>query len=173
MRKDQTVLVSVLLPAYNAEKTVGRTLYNLLNQTYQHIEIIIINDGSTDSTESVIKEYKITDSRVKLFTRKNHGLIDTLNFAISKASGSLLVREDADDFSNLNRIEKQVNYMVANPDVVVCGSDYKTFGSTHNQITMSHSPEICRAEVYFFPPSLTPFDDNPKIIFNQIHTNLF
>ncbi|WP_269519041.1 glycosyltransferase family 2 protein [Alteromonas sp. BMJM2] len=153
---DKSDLVSVLLPVYNAEQTIGKTLGKILNQTYKNIEIIIINDGSTDSSEQIIKRYAESDSRIKLFSRANHGLIDTLNFAINKASGQLLVREDADDYSNADRIEKQVTFMQANENIVVCGSDYKTFGSTQTKIEMSHSPEICAAEVYFYPPVSHP-----------------
>jgi len=153
---DKSGLVSVLLPVYNAEQTIGKTLSKILNQTYENIEIIIINDGSTDSSEQIIKRYAETDSKIKLFSRANHGLIDTLNFAISKASGQFLVREDADDYSTADRIEKQVTFMQANKDIVVCGSDYKTFGSSQTKIKMSHTPEICGAEVYFYPPVSHP-----------------
>jgi len=153
---DKSVLVSVLLPVYNAEQTIGRTLNKILSQTYKNIEIIIINDGSTDTSEQIIKKYADSDCRIKLFSRANHGLIATLNFAISEASGQFLVREDADDYSNADRIEKQVAFMQANPTIVVSGSDYKTFGSTQTKIEMSHSPEICAAEVYFYPPVSHP-----------------
>ncbi|MGY0312838.1 glycosyltransferase family 2 protein [Alteromonas macleodii] len=149
-------LVSILLPIYNGEKTISNTIEHLIHQTYKNIEIIAVDDGSTDNTLVLLNDYARTERRLKIFSKKNSGLIDTLNFAIERATGSYLAREDSDDFSNLERIERQVQYMQSNLDIAVCGCDYKIFGTASATVTMSHNASVCAAETLFFPPVSHP-----------------
>ena len=105
-------LVSVLLSAYNSEKTLGESIDSLLNQTYKNLEILISDDGSTDSTKEICKKFQLKDERV-LFSsnKKNVGLTKSLNNLAQKASGSLIARQDADDISLPYRIEEQIQFM--------------------------------------------------------------
>ncbi len=114
-------LVSVLLPMYNAEKTIVEALESIINQTYSNIELICIDDGSSDRTLEIVSCYAETDNRIKLVTRENKGLVATLNEAIELANGEFMARMDADDIATLDRIEKQACYMSKNKDVVACG----------------------------------------------------
>ena len=105
-------LVSVLLSAYNSEKTLGESIDSLLNQTYKNLEILISDDGSTDSTKEICKKFQLKDERI-LFSsnKKNIGLTKSLNNLAQKASGSLIARHDADDISLPYRIEEQIEFM--------------------------------------------------------------
>jgi glycosyltransferase involved in cell wall biosynthesis len=113
--------ISVLLPAYNAEKFLKESLESILNQTYSNFEIIIINDGSTDSTQEIIDTYN--DPRIKCILHKeNKGLIQSLNEGILCAKGLYIVRMDADDIAFSNRIQVQVDFMESTPQIAAVGS---------------------------------------------------
>lgn len=113
--------VSVILPVYNCHRFVGSAIKSILNQTYPNLELIIINDGSTDESEQVIKSF--TDSRIiYLSNEQNIGLINTLNKAISFATGDFIARMDADDIAHPLRIEKQLLFLTKtkHPSIVGC-----------------------------------------------------
>ena len=105
-------LVSVLLSTYNSEESIGESIDSLLSQTYKNLEILISDDGSTDSTKEICKKFQLKDERV-LFSsnKKNIGLTKSLNNLALKASGSLIARHDADDISLPYRIEEQIQFM--------------------------------------------------------------
>ena len=117
----QNPLVSVILPVYNGEEFLINSIEGILVQTYTNFELIIINDCSTDQSDTVIKAIK--DKRiVYINNEKNIRLISTLNLGLSIAKGKYIVRIDQDDIATPNRIEKQVEYMENNANCVVCGS---------------------------------------------------
>lgn len=119
-------LVSVLLPAYNAEEYISEAIQSILNQTFTDFELIIINDGSTDNTEKEIR--KFTDSRIRyLKNNENIRLIATLNKGIHLAKGKFIARMDADDISLPERLMKQVNFMNKNTDIGLLGTWFRTF----------------------------------------------
>ena len=105
-------LVSVLLSTYNSEESISESIDSLLSQTYKNLEILISDDGSTDSTKEICKKFQLKDERV-LFSsnKKNIGLTKSLNNLAQKASGSLIARHDADDISLPYRIEEQIQFM--------------------------------------------------------------
>ena len=105
-------LVSVLLSTYNSEESIGESIDSLLSQTYKNLEILISDDGSTDSTKEICKKIQLKDERI-LFSsnKKNIGLTKSLNNLAQKASGSLIARHDADDISLPYRIEEQIQFM--------------------------------------------------------------
>src|SRR5690606_5635129 len=114
-------LVTVLMPAFNPGKYLPEAIESILSQTYSDFEFLIINDGSTDDTLEVIKSYK--DSRIRLISRENKGLINTLNEGIDAASGQLIARMDADDICLSTRLEKQVKFFDEHPDHVLVGAE--------------------------------------------------
>ncbi|MDJ8926936.1 glycosyltransferase family 2 protein [Clostridium perfringens] len=115
-------LVSVIMSVYNGEKYLREAIESILKQTYKNIEFIIIDDGSKDKSLSIIKEY-LFDKRIKFLENKsNKGLIYSLNRGIEESKGKYIARMDCDDIANLNRIEKQVQYMEENIDVILLGS---------------------------------------------------
>ncbi|NBI13322.1 glycosyltransferase [[Haemophilus] felis] len=116
-------LVSVLICAYNVEKYIDECLNAIVNQSYKNLEIIIVNDGSIDSTLSRIKYYANKDNRIKIIDNKtNFGFIDSLNLGIEHVKGDFLARTDADDVVKLDWIEKIITYLLSHSEVVAMGS---------------------------------------------------
>ncbi|NEP87860.1 MAG: tetratricopeptide repeat protein [Okeania sp. SIO2C2] len=104
--------VSVIMPAYNAEKTIHIALESLLAQTWKNIEIIVINDCSNDNTCGVVTEYLKQDDRVKLITKEiNEGAYPTRNRGLEVATGELIMVHDSDDWSHPQKIEYQIDVM--------------------------------------------------------------
>ncbi len=126
-------VVSVVMSVYNAEKYLDAAIRSILEQTYNNFEFIIINDGSNDRSLEIIKKYKNEDDRIVLISRENRGLISSLNEGIAKARGEYIVRMDADDISLQFRIEKQLQVMEHDKDIVVCGSWINIFGENINE----------------------------------------
>jgi len=125
--------VSVLLPIYNAERYLQETLDSLFAQTFTDFEIIAVDDGSSDASIKILKNN--TDSRLKVVSNeKNLGISDTLNRAISIATGQYLARMDADDIAYPSRFEKQVAYLDSHPEVDVLGTWFRLFGGTVPQV---------------------------------------
>ncbi len=125
-------LVSVVMSAYNAEKYIKEAIDSILGQTFTDFEFIIINDGSTDGTLKIIKSYK--DPRIVLISRKNKGLVASLNEGIERARGKYIARMDADDISMPERFEKQVEYLESHPEVGVVSSFVKMVDPDGNDI---------------------------------------
>lgn len=99
-------LVSIIIPVYNGEKHIKNCLEQVLKQTYKNIEVIVINDGSTDSTESILKKVSKNDYRIKVINKKNTGVSDTRNIGISISNGKYILFLDSDDSFELDAIEK-------------------------------------------------------------------
>jgi glycosyltransferase involved in cell wall biosynthesis len=116
-------LVSVILPAYNAEKYISRAIESVLIQNYRHFELVIINDGSTDRTEEIINRYK--DEHIRYFKQANRGLAATHNEGIRQSRGEFLIKVDADDFIAVDFIGRHLNefYNHRDADLVYC-DDY-------------------------------------------------
>jgi glycosyltransferase involved in cell wall biosynthesis len=113
-------LVSVILPCYNAEAYIAASVQSILNQTHTNIELIVIDDASTDQTVPVIRN--IADNRLQLIEKPaNTGYTDSLNMGLSLARGTYIARMDADDISEPTRLAKQVAYFETHPEVVLCG----------------------------------------------------
>ena len=104
-------LISVIMSVYNSEEYLRESINSILNQTYSNIEFIIVNDGSTDKSIDILKEYQKKDKRVLIINQKNKGLTKSLNIAIKLSSGSIIARQDADDISLIYRFEKQVYFI--------------------------------------------------------------
>jgi glycosyltransferase involved in cell wall biosynthesis len=103
-----TVLVSIIVPAYNAERFITRTLRSALNQTFKDIEVVVVDDGSTDNTRSIVERVAELDSRVRLFSTINRGVAKARNFGIENARGTLVGFLDADDLWHPTKIARQV-----------------------------------------------------------------
>jgi len=119
--------VSVLIPAYNAEATVEPALASMLGQTFGEFEIVIVNDGSTDSSPAILDSFARRDPRVRVIHASRGGIIGALNIGIAECTGELIARMDADDISHPRRLEMQVALMDARPEVSVCSSLVRMF----------------------------------------------
>ena len=94
---DRPPLVSVIMSAYNSKSTIGESIESILSQSYQNIELLICNDGSTDDTQKILNSFQKKDSRVRLFQNpKNLGLTASLNILIAESKGVFIARQDAD-----------------------------------------------------------------------------
>lgn len=125
MTSSSQPLVSILLSVYNDEHFLPLALDSILNQTYPHFELIVVNDASTDGTLPLLEDYARRDNRIKLFTRQRQGLTKNLNFAFAKATGELIARMDSDDISLPERLEKQVALYLSNPDFGLIASYFE------------------------------------------------
>ncbi len=104
--------ISIIIPIYNAERHIGQCLDSVVNQTYKNLEIICINDGSTDDTASILNEYKEKDKRIILINQNNMGNSISRNIGLNKVTGKYLFFVDADDYLMLNIIEKLYNTII-------------------------------------------------------------
>ncbi|MEC4802976.1 MAG: glycosyltransferase family A protein [Jaaginema sp. PMC 1079.18] len=111
-------LVSVIIPAYNAALFIERTLISVLTQTYQNLEIIVVDDGSQDETVAVIEQYAKQDDRILLLQQENAGVAAARNFGIRASQGEFIAPIDADDIWYPENIEKQVNCAIAGGEKV-------------------------------------------------------
>jgi len=112
--------VSVLLPVYHGERYIVASIESILKQSYSDFELIVINDGSTDRTGSLLRG--ISDPRIVLVEQENQGLTRTLNNALKVIKGEYIARQDADDLSHPDRFSRQVEFLNSHPEVGLVGS---------------------------------------------------
>lgn len=105
--------VSVIIPVYNAEKTIEKCINSLLNQTFEDYELIIINDGSKDNTKILLEKFK-DDNKVIIINKENEGIGKTRNLGIKKAKGEYITFVDSDDYVDKKMIEKYYNFAYKN-----------------------------------------------------------
>ena len=121
----EDTLVSVIIPVRNGERFVSRTLISALAQTYEPLEVVVVDDGSTDRTATLVESVAARDSRVRVFRTQKNGVAAARNLAISQARGKLIAPLDADDLWHSEKIARQVESMQSSsPQVglVYCGS---------------------------------------------------
>ena len=112
-------LISVVIPAYNAEQFLDETLESVLSQTYENWECIIVNDGSTDNTESIAKKWCEKDSRFRLTNKENGGLSSARNWGIKESKAEYIAFLDADDILTPDSLEIRINTLLKeNVDLV-------------------------------------------------------
>jgi glycosyltransferase involved in cell wall biosynthesis len=141
--------ISVIMSVFNAEMYINKSVDSILNQTHPNFEFLVVDDGSKDSTFNLLQKYQQQDNRIKIFrNKKNIGLTKSLNFLISQSKNSLIARQDADDFSFKDRLEKQVNFLFRK-NLSLCG----TRGYSNNRLRPNLS--------YYLPTKLTLKFKNP------------
>lgn len=106
------LLYSVIVPIYNAENFLEECIRSVINQTYTRFEIILVNDGSSDSSASICSKYTIQDSRIKYYDCENRGVLTARQFGIEKSIGDYCLFIDADDYWDLNLLETVNNYLI-------------------------------------------------------------
>jgi glycosyltransferase involved in cell wall biosynthesis len=111
--------VSIIIPVYNVEKFLSVCIESVINQTYKNIEILLVNDGSTDSSNNICLDYKNKDSRIQLINQQNQGLSGARNTGIQNATGEYICFLDSDDWIALETIEKSLSIAISsNSDIV-------------------------------------------------------
>lgn len=117
-------LISIIVPIYNVEKYIEKCITSLINQTYKNIEILLINDGTTDNSEIIIKKY-INNPKVKYYKKKNGGLSDARNYGYQKSSGEYIGFVDSDDWIEENMYEEMLGKMLeTNAEMAIGGVRY-------------------------------------------------
>ena len=129
-------LVSVIVPVYNVEKYVAKCLDSLISQTYDNIQIIIVNDGSSDRSLDIVERYKNIDSRVKVYNKKNGGLSDARNTGIKYAEGEFICFVDSDDWVSSDYVETLISMFEEKVDITCGGFVY--YYNSRKIVCMEH-----------------------------------
>jgi glycosyltransferase involved in cell wall biosynthesis len=135
--KQTCPLVSLIIPVYNVEKYLKKCLDSVVNQTYENIEIIIVNDGSTDKSAEVI-EFFLFNTKIKHFLKENCGLMSAWIYGVIRSSGDYLVFIDSDDWLELDAVELLVNEIVNN-DVDIVAANFENNYENGNSIKINHN----------------------------------
>ncbi len=153
--------VSVIMAVYNGERYLEEAIDSVLSQTFKDFELLIVNDGSTDRTEDILKEYD--DQRISIFLQSNKGCIAARHLAIENARGKYLAIMDADDIALPERLSKTVAHLDLHSDVVMVGTGY----ITRNELTGTDRIEIPPTEDHVLRRCLLrydPFKDPTNLI---------
>lgn len=137
--------ITVLMPVFNAEKFIKEAIDSVLTQTFTDFELLIINDGSTDSTVQIINSF--SDSRIKLIHQKNGGVSAALNTGLLAATGKYIARFDADDVCYPERLKLQYDFIIAHPDYILVGSDANYITEEGEFIFTFHNPGYTHDEI--------------------------
>jgi glycosyltransferase involved in cell wall biosynthesis len=115
-------LISVLLPCRNAASSLGEALASLAHQTFRDFEIVAVDDGSTDETPALLDEWRRRDTRVRVICTPPGGIVAALDTAAAHVRGDVLARMDADDIAMPERLERQMAFLDAHPNMAACGT---------------------------------------------------
>lgn len=149
-------LISVAMPVYNGEQYLAEAIDSILNQTYTNFELIIIDDGSTDSSLSLLQRYQNSDARIRLISRENRNLATTLNDIIDIARGKWIARMDQDDIAVPQRFERQLKWL-GQSGADICGSWVQRFGTSDKRIVrLKQSDAEIKTELMFCSPFAHP-----------------
>jgi glycosyltransferase involved in cell wall biosynthesis len=134
-------LVSIVIAAYNAEKYISEAIDSCLVQTYPHIEIVIVNDGSQDTTLSILEQYAHQNANIKILNQTNQGVGAARNAGNQLAQGEWIAVLDADDIMFPTRIEEQMSFVQANPQLSMLGSWAVKIGANHELLGYFSIPD--------------------------------
>lgn len=152
--------ISVLMPVFNAADFLKDAIESILEQSFGHFELLIIDDGSTDASLEIARQFN--DTRIRVISLdENGGIISALNLGLREAKGKYLARMDADDIAFLNRFEKQIDFLENNPDVGCLGTSFQWlhepyekswvqyYDSENIKISLLFGCSICHPTVMF------------------------
>lgn len=139
--------VSVILPVYNGGIYLKPALFSILNQSYRNLEVLLVDDGSTDGSVDGLQD--IPDERIRLFKQANAGKSVALNHAINHARGKYYAIQDGDDISHPERIERQVHYLEANNEIagLFCGHNLIIGNRRYAPLSRFKGPLECRKDI--------------------------
>lgn len=162
--------VSVIVPAYNAQNTIVRCIDSILNQTFQDLELIVVDDGSTDHTESILKQYAFMDMRIKLLVQTNNGASAARNAGMQCASGRWITFVDADDYLELDCLKEVLSNVGLNQYDLIFWNYYRV------QPTHKESPVIFKkGKGHYRGEALVPYvlDNNGNQGLSSVYCRLF
>lgn len=140
------MLLSIVVPVYNVEKYLKKCVESLINQTYKNIEILLIDDGSTDNSLLICKSFEKKDKRIKIIHKKNGGLSDARNVGIDNSKGEYIILVDSDDYIELDSCEIMLEYFKSGADIIA-GNAYRIEDNKKNNMNhISHDKIISGEE---------------------------
>ena len=163
--------ISVILPFYNAEITLGSAVESILSQTFPDFELVLVDNDSNDASFQIAEKFALKDKRIRLLKEPEKGVANAMNYGLKNAQGKFFARMDADDISHPVRLEKQLIFLKNNPEIGLVGSEVKYV--THNKNTAGfrrfvnwvnsfHSPEEIELNRFVEIPVV-----NPTIMFRK------
>ena len=154
--------ISVIIPVFNVEKYLYKCLESVIHQTYKNLEIICVNDGSTDNSLNILEEFAQKDARIKIITQKNGGLSNARNTGIDNATGDYIMFLDSDDWCDIYTVEKlYANLLLNNTDFSICAA-----------ILFDENTHKYKLDPYFSMHSLSEFK-NRKLTFSDVKNIFF
>lgn len=148
-------LITVLMPAYNAEKYIADAISSVLDQTFTDFELLIVNDGSTDKTEEIVGSF--ADARIRLINKDHEGLAVALNKGIHLARSGYIARFDADDLCFPQRLQAQYDFMMDHPGYAIIGSDAEYMDKNGNYVFTHRSAAHSYEEILLLYKTHCPF----------------
>ncbi len=153
-------LISIIIPVFNAENYIFDSINSILNQTYRNMEIIIIDDGSTDATFDLLTDLEKKDKRIKVIKKENSGIVDALNLGLHLSKGEYISRMDADDICEPDRIRLQKKFLDENRDYLCVGTGVKVFGAKNFKYKYPLSDFGCKSLL-----TIAPCFAHPAVMF--------
>ena len=138
--------VSIIVAAYNIENYIKRCMDSIVSQTFKDIEIIVVNDGSTDNTSKIIESFANNDKRIKTIDKQNEGLIEARKTGFKNSVGDYLLFIDGDDFLELNAINDAYLYASRYSFDIVCFNSFKAYDEYKIQFDTFYNEEIVASE---------------------------
>ena len=164
-------LISVVMPVFNSEQYLNKSIKSVLEQTYDNFEFLIINDGSTDNSNSIIKKYQSQDKRITILAQENKGITKSLNNGIKHSKGRFIARMDADDICHPDRFKMQLKWFQNNKDIDVLGSQVEFIEKNGNIIKPSNQLPLddlsIKWELIFGTPLIHPSLMIRKSVFEE------
>mgnify|MGYP002532583580 CR=1 FL=1 len=161
--KNNEILVSIIVPVYNAKKYLSNTLESILKQSYKNLEIILINDGSTDNSKEICEHYAKIDSRIILLNKINGGVSSARNYGLEVAKGDYISFIDSDDYLTVDMIEILVkDVQNTDAEIAVCGywhiteSEYKEKIKELKDVNMNKIEILKKPIEYFYSKKYMP-----------------
>lgn len=139
-------LVSIIVPIYNTEQYLNHCLTSIVNQTYHNLEILLVNDGSTDGSEAICRQFMASDPRIQLFSQENQGQSAARNLGLDHMTGQYLMFVDSDDYIDLSMVEILMNCLLASQTpIAVC--DYVKVDETEVSSAPATPPEAVTCQI--------------------------
>lgn len=163
-------LVTVLVPVFNGERFLAEALESIRAQSYRNLEILVVDDGSSDKTPTILREFSKSDPRFVILTKANGGIAAALNAGIAAAKGVFIARMDADDIMMPQRIERQVAFLNTNEALGFCASSIEKIDADGKRVGDYVAPITSLEKLREFLARRTYFSfTHPTVMFRTAH----
>lgn len=171
MKTVDAPMVSVVMSVFNGERFLREAVESILGQTFRDFEFVIINDGSTDSTDSILDSYERTAPGVRVYHQENRGLIESLNRGCGLARGKYIARMDADDIALKDRLMQQIEFMEKHAGVGVLGGAVEQVDATGRRLPTVHFP-LDHADIVSTLAYACPFSHPAVVIRKEVFVSV-